>query len=170
MSAPEQYLYYAREIVTNTGFLVTEAADLATASNATAVVTNQQLTDLTVVKEWLDHGNAYKTRPDHLELILYRQTEGGHREKITDRSPEVKKSAGNQWVYTWKDMPVQDVDGNPYTYDVEEQAPTLAKGARLLDASYVCSGESAGEADQRSGKTDQLSEEGNGSGGKKDLE
>ena len=138
LSAPEQYLYYAREIVTDTGFLVTEAASLATASNATAVVTNQQLTDLTVVKEWLDHGNAYKTRPDHLELILYRQTEGGHREKITDRSPEVKKSAGNQWVYTWKDMPVQDVDGNPYTYDVEEQAPTLAEGARLLDASYVC--------------------------------
>ena len=138
LSAPEQYLYYAREIVTDTGFLVTEAASLATTSNATAVVTNQQLTDLTVVKEWLDHGNAYKTRPDHLELILYRQTEGGHREKITDRSPEVKKSAGNQWVYTWKDMPVQDVDGNPYTYDVEEQAPTLAEGARLLDASYVC--------------------------------
>lgn len=138
LSAPEQYLYYAREIITDTGFLVTEAASLATASNATAVVTNQQLTDLTVVKEWLDHGNAYKTRPDHLELILYRQTEGGHREKITDRSPEVKKSAGNQWVYTWKDMPVQDVDGNPYTYDVEEQAPTLAEGARLLDASYVC--------------------------------
>lgn len=138
LSAPEQYLYYAREIVTDTGFLVTEAASLATASNATAVVTNQQLTDLTVVKEWLDHGNAYKTRPDHLELTLYRQTEGGLREKITDRSPEVKKSAGNQWVYTWKDMPVQDVDGNPYTYDVEEQAPTVAEGARLLGASYVC--------------------------------
>lgn len=138
LSAPEQYLYYAREIVTDTGFLVTEAASLATASNAAAVVTNQQLTDLTVVKEWLDHGNAYKTRPDHLELILYRQTEGGHREKITDRSPEVKKSAGNQWVYTWKDMPVQDVDGNPYTYEVEEQAPMVAEGARLLDASYVC--------------------------------
>lgn len=138
LSAPEQYLYYAREIVTDTGFLVTEAASLATASNATAVVTNQQLTDLTVVKEWLDHGNAYKTRPDHLELILYRQTEGGHREKITDSSPKVQKSAGNQWVYTWKDMPVQDVNGNPYTYEVEEQAPTVAEGARLLDASYVC--------------------------------
>lgn len=138
LSAPEQYLYYAREIVTDTGFLVTEAASLATASNAAAVVTNQQLTDLTVVKEWLDHGNAYKTRPDHLELILYRQTEGGHREKITDRSPKVQKSAGNQWVYTWKDMPIQDVNGNPYTYDVEEQAPTVAEGARLLDASYVC--------------------------------
>ena len=138
LSAPEQYLYYAREIVTDTGFLVTEAASLATASNATAVVTNQQLTDLTVVKEWLDHGNAYKTRPDHLELTLYRQTEGGLREKITDRSPEVKKSAGNQWVYTWKDMPVQDVDGNPYTYDVEEQAPKVAEGARLLGAAYVC--------------------------------
>ena len=138
LSAPEQYLYYAREIVTDTGFLVTEAAELATASNATAVVTNQQLTDLTVVKEWLDHGNAYKTRPDHLELTLYRQTEGGQREKITDRSPKVQKSAGNQWVYTWKDMPVQDVDGNPYTYDVEEQAPTVAEGARLLGASYVC--------------------------------
>lgn len=138
LSAPEQYLYYAREIVTDTGFLVTEAAELATASNATAVVTNQQLTDLTVVKEWLDHGNAYKTRPDHLELTLYRQTEGGQREKITDRSPKVQKSAENQWVYTWKDMPVQDVDGNPYTYDVEEQAPTVAEGARLLGASYVC--------------------------------
>ena len=138
LSAPEQYLYYAREIVTDTGFLVTEAAELATASNATAVVTNQQLTDLTVVKEWLDHGNAYKTRPDHLELTLYRQTEGGQREKITDRSPKVQKSAGNQWVYTWKDMPVQDVDGNPYTYDVEEQAPTVAEGARLLGAAYVC--------------------------------
>ena len=138
LSVPEQYLYYAREIVTETGFRVTEAANLATASNATAVVTNQQLTNLTVVKEWLDHGNAYKTRPDHLELILYRQTEGGHREKITDQSPEVKKSAGNQWVYTWKDMPVQDVDGNPYTDEVEEQAPTVAEGARLLDASYVC--------------------------------
>ncbi len=138
LSAPEQYLYYAREIVTDTGFLVTEAAELATASNATAVVTNQQLTDLTVVKEWLDHGNAYKTRPDHLELTLYRQTEGGQREKITDRSPKVQKSAGNQWVYTWKDMPVQDVDGNPYTYDVEEQAPKVAEGARLLGAAYVC--------------------------------
>ena len=40
LSAPEQYLYYAREIVTDTGFLVTEAASLATASNATAVVTD----------------------------------------------------------------------------------------------------------------------------------
>ena len=82
-----------------------------------------------MVKEWLDHGNAYRTRPDHLELTLYRQTEGGQREKITDRSPKVQKSAGNQWVYTWKDMPV---------YDVEEQAPTVAEGARLLGAAYVC--------------------------------
>ena len=84
---------------------------------------------------------------------MYRQTEGGLREKITDRSPEVKKSAGNQWVYTWKDMPVQDVDGNPYTYDVEEQAPTVAEGARLLGASYVCL-ENQPVKLQRPGKTD----------------
>ena len=34
VSATEQYLYYAREIVTDTGFLVTEAASLATFSLA----------------------------------------------------------------------------------------------------------------------------------------
>ena len=138
LTAQEQYLYYAREVVEGTGFRITETASLATASNAEAVVTNQQLTSLTVVKEWLDHSNAYKTRPDELNLILYRQIEGGVREQITDQSPEVKKSAGNQWIYTWKDMPIQDVDGNPYQYFVEEQTPSVAANAKVQGASYVC--------------------------------
>ncbi len=138
LTAQEQYLYYAREVVEGTGFRITETASLATASNAEAVVTNQQLTSLTVVKEWLDHSNAYKTRPDELYLILYRQIEGGVREQITDQSPEVKKSAGNQWIYTWKDMPIQDVDGNPYQYFVEEQTPSVAADAKVQGASYVC--------------------------------
>ena len=97
------YLYYARELqIGSTGVPAGKAgrlveadgyryavkeemipsaltADQAVPDSMTTVITNTQLTDLTVVKNWIDNNNQYNTRPDTpdgLELTLYRKAEG----------------------------------------------------------------------------------------------
>lgn len=41
------------------------------------VVTNITPISITGTKTWVDHSNAYGTRPEDLTLTLYRQTAGG---------------------------------------------------------------------------------------------
>ena len=174
------YLYYARELqIGSTGVPAGKAGRLVEADgyryavkeemtpsaltagqavpdSMTTVITNTQLTDLTVVKNWMDNHNQYNTRPntpDDLELILYRKAEGdAHFKKLTDAELTgitLEKTAGtgteaNRWTYTWKNLPATDQNGKSYTYYVWETVPAINPdstfhGAAYGGRQYVCS-------------------------------
>ena len=85
------------------------------------VVTNITPISITGTKTWVDHSNAYGTRPEDLTLTLYRQTAGGQEETV-DIQPQWTKDGdnGDQWTYTYSDLPLTDDAANVYTYRVEE--------------------------------------------------
>lgn len=85
------------------------------------VVTNITPISITGTKTWVDHSNAYGTRPEDLTLTLYRQTAGGQEETV-DIQPQWTKDGdnGDQWTYTYSDLPLTDDDANVYTYWVKE--------------------------------------------------
>ena len=87
-----------------------------------AVVSNIAKTFLTGVKIWQDDQNAYGTRPETLELTLWRQVEGEEPEK-TGEEPVWEGTGGDTWIYTFESLPVTDDEGHPYTYWVEETVP-----------------------------------------------
>lgn len=85
------------------------------------VVTNITPISITGTKTWVDHSNAYGTRPEDLTLTLYRQIAGGQEETV-DIQPQWTKDGdnGNQWTYTYSDLPLTDDAANVYTYWVKE--------------------------------------------------
>lgn len=87
-----------------------------------AVVSNIAKTFLTGVKIWQDDQNAYGTRPETLELTLWRQVEGEEPEK-TGEEPVWEGTGEDTWTYTFESLPVTDDEGHPYTYWVEETVP-----------------------------------------------
>lgn len=106
--------------------------------SSTAVIINRQTTKLSLTKTWLDDGNAYKTRPDELTIKLSRSVEGGEKEEITDAEATTVKGRDNKWTFTWKNMPMYDMDGNLYTYYAEEVVPDAEKDSLLPGSSYIC--------------------------------
>ncbi len=171
VTKPQKYLYYAREyqvkasdeadnisVTTSSDGYITVNSDLFEISetgrysltatsgqldDSTAVIINRQTTDLELTKTWLDDGNAYKTRPESLSVSLSRFVEDGETEKLSDLSAVVKKN-GNKWTFTWKNMPMYDMDGNRYTYVVREAVPEAQADSLLPGSSYICL-----EADQK---------------------
>lgn len=171
VTKPQKYLYYAREyqvkasdeadnisVTTSSDGYITVNSELFEISetvrysltatsgqldDSMAVIINRQTTDLELTKTWLDDGNAYKTRPESLSVSLSRFVEDGETEKLSDLSAVVKKN-GNKWTFTWKNMPMYDMDGNRYTYVVREAVPEAQADSLLPGSSYICL-----EADQK---------------------
>ena len=146
------YRYAVKEEMTPSAL----TAGQAVPDSMTTVITNTQLTDLTVVKNWMDNHNQYNTRPDtpdDLELTLYRRAEGDTNvTKLTDAELTgitLEKTAGtgteaNRWTYTWKNLPATDQNGTSYTYYVWETVPAINPDSTLHGAAYggrqyVCS-------------------------------
>ncbi len=90
-------------------------------------VVNVGRLDITGTKTWKDNGNSYGTRPDSLELRLYRKTASGT-EALVAVQPTWTGTKGDQWTYLYEDLPQADEWGNLYTYRVEEAEPTPATG------------------------------------------
>ena len=101
------------------------------------IVTNIEPVDVSGTKTWLDDGNAYGTRPDDLELTLYRSINGGDEKEVLI-SPEWAK-AGDRWTYRYIDLPLTDDEGNIYTYRVEETKPEPEGGAGEAGDTYEMS-------------------------------
>ena len=144
-SGAKKYVYYAREIRIGTGDGAVQIEDVKSDSqyagdwkivhvqdtqNKKTTIYNIGRTDLTVTKTWKDDGNAYGTRPETLELKIYRSTEGGEEEEVTADILEADGTVlvwtgtdTDVWTYTYSGLPLTDDEGNLYTYRVEEIIP-----------------------------------------------
>ena len=161
LTNPQKYLYYAREDRVSNDSAITDASDgyitvdsklfkiTENASSAltatpgqldssTAVIVNRQTTDLELTKTWLDSANSYNTRPDQLTIKLSRKIEGGDEEELSEATAQVVKGNDNKWTFTWRNMPMYDMDGNLYTYYAKENVPDVKEDSLLTGSSYIC--------------------------------
>lgn len=89
-----------------------------------ATFTNDyELTDVTVTKAWDDSSNADGCRPTSLDLTLNGVPEG-----TSVPQPEITKN-GNNWTYTWKELPKYNAAGETINYTVTETT---------IPAGYTC--------------------------------
>ena len=95
------------------------------AASGTITVTNhytRPLTERSVEKIWNDHENQDGTRPEMIEVALYR---GTSEDKI-QVGETLTLSEDNGWQGKWKDLPAKE-NGEEIVYFVEETS-TLAEG------------------------------------------
>src|SRR5690625_2609950 len=76
-----------------------------------------EVTTISGTKTWLD--NDSEERPDSIGINVYRQIEGGVKEKIDT----ITVYENNNWEFS-KKYRALDFDGNEYTYRIEEITPT----------------------------------------------
>lgn len=146
------YTYYAREItaggvpVSELGYyVVNKDSEDKSAFNSTLI--NIGRVDISGTKTWKDNGNAYDTRPDSIELKLYRTPQGGREELV---SGETLKTEGaslkwsdkdeDVWRYVYEELPAADSQGRQYAYRVEEET-VEAKDASSNGDEYAVSQE-----------------------------
>jgi len=96
-------------IIENEGVVEIGEDDPATTNK----VTNPVLVNIRVVKEWDDDDNKDNKRPSNVTVYLFQNDSeiGSH-----------TLGSGNNWAYNWRDQDAADADGNPYTYNVTEDA------------------------------------------------
>ena len=115
----EEIDYYWVEGTMPAGYFLTGNTSDGTVTTLTNTLSEYDLkTSYTGTKTWNDEGNKYSTRPGELKVILYANDEP------TDYRPVwVKDDANNRWVYTFKDIPVFDSNGEIIHYRAEEETP-----------------------------------------------
>ena len=117
----------------DSGFVIhTEGGMVADGTDKGAwsyTITNIGGTEISGTKTWKDNSNAYNTRPENLELTLWRKTAGGTEEVVkeewleADGSELIWTKQGDVWTYTFKGLPLTDDQGAIYTYRVQETVP-----------------------------------------------
>lgn len=131
-----RYLYEVREETVGgipaeeSGFVI-HVKDEQNDGTFSCQIINVPETEISGTKTWLDNHNAGGTRPETLELKIYRSTEDGEEEEVT---AEILEADGavlawtgtdtDVWTYTCSGLPVADDEGRPYTYRVEEVVPS----------------------------------------------
>lgn len=137
------YIYFAVE--TSTGNYLT-SYDYSDADKT--VITNTAKGEISGTKIWKDNSNKYNTRPsvDEMVLTLYRSVNGEKPKEVENVTPEWSNTETDQWTYTYKDLPKTDVNGNVYTYTVEETLPD--------DSAYVCTADGLNLTNTLTGKVD----------------
>lgn len=113
---PEDELYISYE----------NGRDPASGDYSTRII-NVGRTDIEGSKTWKDNGGAYGTRPDDVELKLYRATAGGEPALVDADTMKEEGIAfrwankdGDRWSYQYTGLPVTDSRGNEYAYSVKE--------------------------------------------------
>ena len=90
------------------------------------VITNITPIEISGTKTWIDGSNASGTRPESIELTLYRSVAGGAEETVDAEAVWTKD--GDVWTYVYSNLPMTDDEGNIYTYRVEESQPEAVNG------------------------------------------
>ena len=128
------YVYFARETVIGGEeppedelyISYENGRDPASGAYSTRII-NTGKTDIEGSKTWKDNGGAYGTRPDNVELELYRTSVGG--EAVLVDADTMKEEGiafrwtekeGDRWSYEYTGLPVTDSRGNEYAYSVKE--------------------------------------------------
>lgn len=145
-AAGNEYTYFAREV--ETGDYDVHYQDATTGNAFSTVITNVAQIGVTGTKTWKDNSNKYNTRPsvDEMVLTLYRSVNGEKPKKVEKVKPEWSKTDSDQWTYTYKDLPKTDVNGNVYTYTVDEVLPE--------GSAYVCTEDGLNLTNTLTGKVD----------------
>lgn len=145
-AAGNEYTYFAREV--ETGDYDVHYQDATTGNAFSTVITNVAQTGVTGTKTWKDNSNKYGTRPsvDEMVLTLYRSVNGEKPKEVEKVKPEWSNTDSDQWTYTYKDLPKTDVNGNVYTYTVEEALPE--------GSAYVCTADGLNLTNTLTGKVE----------------
>ena len=115
-----------------------EVTFIAYSTNGAIYVPNEPLTtSITVEKQWQGAEGTElgdEEHPAEVEVTLYQVSENGGKTKYEADGivNPVTLNAENNWTYTWKQLPKEDVGENPVTYTVEE-TPIDGWEARYVD-------------------------------------
>ena len=94
----------------------TDDSITVTATNTRSLIT----TYVTVVKDWVDEGNAYGFRPNSIQVQLYQKEYDNSEAEWTAYGDPVELTAsGRPWTYTWTELPLKDGE-KTYVYYVDE--------------------------------------------------
>lgn len=109
-------------------------------------ITNLALKGIHVTKVWKDNDNEYDTRPESINIVLWQKIEKEdsslqpdterkalQSEETSDEPIEIKvfwkevesktlPAEGNKWECEFKNLPVEDEDGDPIIYKVTESS------------------------------------------------
>ena len=110
-AAGAAYTYTVSEDPVPAGYTVSGSP----AANGGTITNTLSTTEVTVTKAWADQSDKYGLRPDTLTLTLLQNGEA------LENAPEptITKD-GDNWTYTWADLPEKDATGKAYTYTVSE--------------------------------------------------
>ena len=75
--------------------------------------------DVTGTKTWEDYNNYYKTRPNSIELKLFRSVNGSEPVEVTDTDIQWDKTDKDAWTYTFAGLPKAE-NGHIINYTVKE--------------------------------------------------
>lgn len=87
-------------------------------SNGTVNMGEKELTELDITKKW-EYDNE-GSRPDKIQIKLYRSIEGSQSESIYMGYDEISPDADGNWKLTFKNLPKYDDNGKAYIYTIKE--------------------------------------------------
>lgn len=134
-----EYFYFARELTiggqpAGQASLFIYHTDEKGEHGYSTLIRNIGQMDIVGTKTWKDNGDAYSTRPESLELTLWRwTTEEQRKEKVEVQPQWEKNDEKDQWTYRYENLPTHDPSGARYTYQVEEIIPD---GYKLAQNGY----------------------------------
>ena len=125
----ELYTYYARELtiggepVEDFNYYIVNTDQNGNNDTYSTKIANIGRMDISGTKTWKDNSNKYETRPDDIELTLYRSIKDGE-EEVVDIHTLTKEGAvlswtdkaSDQWKYEYKGLLKTDDEGNPVSY------------------------------------------------------
>jgi len=86
-------------------------------TNNTKVTNTYNYKQITVKKDWKDDNNLFGTRPNSINVKLYRKAgQNGQWTPYRDAT----LTAANKWSHTWNDIPEKQRAGIDYYYEVRE--------------------------------------------------
>lgn len=100
--------------------VTTDAQGNEVVDNDVVTFTNSPLIDILVTKTWVDFDNTYETRPDTIDLDLYKKVNGA--DVKVDKEPVRADSDSdpNTWEYKFTDLPKYDENGALIEYTITE--------------------------------------------------
>ncbi len=118
-----EYIYYARELsIDGIGIENYDYRILNNDENGKTTITNIGKKEISGKKIWFDSSNAYDTRPEDIQINLFRSIDGKDKVKLDIKPIWISKD-GDEWEYKFEGLLVTDDSGREYTYEVEEVVP-----------------------------------------------
>ncbi len=156
-TTPDKYKYIVSYSDSNFTLNDTDIAKTVTITNTLPVI------NLTFTKTWSDYNNEWDLRPDNITLTLQQakyKSDGSYTasdwsEFMRNNSPLAPSPAksGNNWVYTYNNLPQFAEDNTPFVYrivEAEVKAYTCDPADRTTTATAPAHASSVTETETRS--------------------